>query len=61
MILRLEQLLPNLLHVGRDHNEVAGGKTDQDVTVPKPLVGDNTAVPGLKSKLDRVFRIIEVE
>jgi hypothetical protein len=44
----LKKLLPDLLHVCRDDDEVAGAEPDQDVAVAEPVVGLDRSIPTLK-------------
>jgi hypothetical protein len=53
--------LAYLLHMRRNDNKVPLCKTNKDVAVAKPLVGDNHAVALLKGQLYGVVRVIDVE
>ena len=61
VVLDLEQLLPDLLHVGRDDDEEALREADEDVAVAEPVVGHYVAVLGLEGQLDGVLGVEEVK
>jgi hypothetical protein len=50
-----EDLLAELLGVGRDDDNVPLGEAKDHIAVPDPPVGDNAAVLGLEGELDRLI------